>query len=102
MNFFALHPSIEYPTQILVFSYSLTLFGLPFLTQWVFQGHDQMVPVAISSLIRWSIFAFGGVLFFIKDETMIWAVPVIEGIAILFAGTFLNSLLLRQIQEFYF
>jgi len=101
MNFFALHPSIEYPTRILVFYYSLTLFGLPFLTQWVFQGHDQMVPVAISSLIRWSIF-FGGVLFFIKDGTMIWAVPVIEGIAILFAGAFLNSLLLRRFRNFIF
>ena len=65
----------------LVIFYGLTLFGTPGLLQWVFQGLDRMHWVAISSVLRWSIFA-GIILLFVKRPEQVWMVPITELIAI--------------------
>ena len=61
----------------LVILYGLTLFGTPGLLQWFFQGFDRMHWVAISSVLRWSLFA-GVVLLYVKDPTRAWVVPLAE------------------------
>jgi O-antigen/teichoic acid export membrane protein len=61
----------------LVVLYGLTLFGTPGLLQWVFQGLDRMHWVALSSVIRWSLFA-GLVFLFIFNPKQVWIVPLIE------------------------
>ena len=61
----------------LVILYGLTIFGTPGLLQWVFQGLDRMKWVALSSVMRWSIFA-GLVFFFVVEPTQVWVVPLIE------------------------
>lgn len=60
-----------------VILYGLTLFGTPGLLQWVFQGLDRMQWVAISSVIRWSLFA-GFVFLFIFKPMHVRIVPLIE------------------------
>lgn len=40
----------------LVLAYGLSLWTLPLLLQWVFQGHDRMKLVAITQLIRQTVF----------------------------------------------
>lgn len=37
--------------------YGLSLFALPFLLQWVFQGHELMRPVAVMQVIRQAAYA---------------------------------------------
>ena len=57
-----------------------TLFGLPGLLHWVFQGLDRMQYVSIASVTRWSIFALG-VVTLVQEPSQIWLVPLIEGVA---------------------
>lgn len=99
MNALALHPAIEQSTRNLIFLYSLALLLMPWLTQWVYQGSDRMVPVALASLIRWSVF-FGGVVFFVKEAASLWLIPLIEGLAILASVLFMAGLLLPQLKRF--
>ena len=40
----------------LVLAYGLSLWTLPFLLQWVFQGHDRMKVVAIAQILRQTAF----------------------------------------------
>lgn len=40
----------------LVLVYGLSLWTLPFLLQWVFQGHDRMKLVALTQIVRQGIF----------------------------------------------
>jgi O-antigen/teichoic acid export membrane protein len=65
----------------LMLLYGLTLFGLPGLLQWVFQGRDMMQYVAVASILRWSVFA-AGVFVLIRGATQLWMVALIEGVAI--------------------
>jgi len=74
--------------QLLLFFYSLTLFALPTLAQWVFQGQDIMSYVALASIIRWTTFSVG-VLVFVKSSDQLLKIPIIEGLAILLTGVFL-------------
>lgn len=78
----------------LLLLYSLTLFGLPGLIQWVFQGRDLMHYVAIASVIRWSTFS-AGVFILIRSSAQLWIVPFVEVAAILGAAAFLVAALLR-------
>lgn len=48
------HPAV---VTLLLLIYGLSLFGLPFLLQWVFQGHEQMGTVAAINLIRQVLYA---------------------------------------------
>ena len=88
---FALNQPSE--IKLLLFIYSLTLFALPTLIQWVFQGRDMMSFVAVSSIIRWSTFSIG-VLVFVRSPEQILNVPIIEGFAILLTGAFLIGALI--------
>lgn len=70
-----------WPVQRLILLYGLTLFGLPGLVPWVFQGCGSMSYVAVASAMRWSIFAMG-VFLFIQGPGQLWIVPLIEASAI--------------------
>jgi PST family polysaccharide transporter len=70
-----------WPIKQLLLLYGLTLFELPGLLPWVFQGRDLMHYVSAASIIRWSIFA-GGVFLFIREPDRVWVTPVIEGSAL--------------------
>ena len=63
--------------KLLLFLYSLTLFALPTLAQWVFQGQDMMSYVALASIIRWTTFSVG-VLVFVQSSDQLLNIPVIE------------------------
>ena len=66
----------------LILLYGLTLLAQPGLLPWVFQGRDLMGYVALASVIRWSFFAVG-VLIFVRNPETMWIVPIVEGAAIL-------------------
>lgn len=74
--------------KLLLFLFSLTLFALPTLIQWVFQGQDMMSFVALASIIRWTTFSVG-VIIFVRSSDQLLNIPVIEGMAILLTGVFL-------------
>jgi O-antigen/teichoic acid export membrane protein len=61
----------------LIILYGLTIFGTPGLLSWVFQGFDRMKWVAVSTVMRWSLFA-GFVFLFVHDPGKVWIVPLIE------------------------
>lgn len=65
---FAGEPAI---TRLLLV-YGLSLWALPFLLQWVFQGHDRMHLVGIAQIIRQAIFVLA-VFIFVRDTgDLIW------------------------------
>lgn len=74
--------------------YGLTVFGLPGLAQWVFQGLDRMQVVALASILRWTTFSIG-VFLFVRDPAHFRLVPLIEGVAIVLAVVFLIGMYLK-------
>lgn len=61
----------------LLLLYGLSLFAMPWLLQWVFQGHDRMQTVAAAQVIRQTVFSlvvFG----LVHNSTQIWLVAVAE------------------------
>lgn len=71
--------------QNLLLLYGLSLFSLPLILNWVFQGNDKMQTVAIIQLIRQSVFALI-VLFFVNTNEQIWYVAVAEILAVSIAA----------------
>jgi O-antigen/teichoic acid export membrane protein len=71
----------------LILLYGLTLFALPGILSFAFQGYDLMHYVALASIIRWSIFGTS-VFLLIHRPDQTWVVPVIEGAAIACVGVF--------------
>jgi O-antigen/teichoic acid export membrane protein len=71
-----------WPVQKLILFYGVTLLALPGLLPWAFQGRDLMGYVAFASVLRWSFFALG-VLLFVRNAVAISIVPIVEGGAIL-------------------
>ena len=61
----------------LILLYGLSLFAMPFLLQWVFQGHDRMQVVAAAQVIRQGVFAIV-VLAGVRQAGQIWLVAVAE------------------------
>lgn len=61
----------------LLLLYGLSLFAMPFLLQWVFQGYDQMRTVAAAQVIRQTVFA-AAVFALVHQLTQIWLVAVAE------------------------
>lgn len=61
----------------LIFLYGLTLFGLPLLIQWTFQGRDWMQFIALASIVRWSVF-FTGIFLFVRSTDNLIRVPFVE------------------------
>ena len=71
----------------LLLVYGLSLWGLPFLLMWVFQGHDRMHLVAIAQVIRQTVFA--AVIFgFVRDADDLVLVGVAEICGVAAAGLF--------------
>lgn len=79
---FALLFTGEQAVTRLLLVYGLSLWGLPFLLLWVFQGHDRMNLAATAQIIRQTIFAavvFG----FVRsaDDLLIVGVAEVAGVA---------------------
>ena len=80
--FFVAFLDKPWPVEKLLLLYGLTLLAQPGLLPFVFQGRDLMGYVAIASVLRWSFFAIG-VLIFVRNPETMWFVPIVEGAAIL-------------------
>lgn len=76
-----------WPIKKLLLLYGLTLMTLPALLPFVFQGRELMRTIATASVIRWGLFA-GGVFFFVQGPGEIWAVPLVDGGALVCVGVF--------------
>jgi O-antigen/teichoic acid export membrane protein len=63
-------------TQLLLV-YGLSLFVMPFLLQWVFQGHERMGTAAAVQLVRQGVFA-AAVFLLVRGALHIWLVPLAE------------------------
>lgn len=71
----------------LLLIYGLSLWALPLLLQWVFQGHDRMNLVALTQIIRQTIFV-GIVFAFVKEANNLLLVGVAEVVAVTVAALF--------------
>jgi O-antigen/teichoic acid export membrane protein len=94
----ALTVAIDQPwsVKVLILLYGLTLFGVPGLLGWVFQGRDSMHVVAVASIVRWTTFA-AGVFLFVHAPSQIWRVPLVEAGAVGLVVLFYVALLARQL-----
>ena len=68
------HPPVVFRLLLL---YGLSLIAMPFLLQWVFQGHDQMQLVARTQVVRQIVFA-AYVFLFVREGAHIWRVAIAE------------------------
>jgi PST family polysaccharide transporter len=71
----------------LLLVYGLSLFGLPLLLQWVFQGHDRMNLVALTQIIRQTVFVAVVITFVGKVDDLMF-VGVAEVAGVVFAALF--------------
>jgi len=73
--------------RLLLLVYGLSLWALPLLLQWVFQGHDRMNLVAVTNIVRQTIFV-GIVFAFVKGAENLLLVGVAEVVAVAVAALF--------------
>lgn len=71
----------------LLLLYGCSLLGLPLLLQWYFQGHDEMQWVALTSVVRYGVFA-GLVLTLLGPGTPLGWVGLVECAAVSAAALF--------------
>jgi O-antigen/teichoic acid export membrane protein len=71
----------------LLLVYGLSLWGLPLLLQWVFQGHDRMQLVGITQVIRQTVFALSVFALVGGPGDLIW-VGFAEGAGVACAAVF--------------
>mgnify|MGYP001393503797 CR=1 FL=1 len=66
----------------LLLVFGLSLWGLPLLLNWVFQGHDRMRTVALTQMIRHTVFALT-VFAFVRgaDSLVFFAAAEVAGVA---------------------
>lgn len=69
---FALFFVRDESTKNLLLVYGLSLWTLPFLLQWVFQGQDRMGIVAVTQLVRQSIFVTAVFLLVSEVNDLVW------------------------------
>ncbi len=74
-------------TKQLILIYGLSLWTMPLLLQWVFQGHDRMNLVSLIQIIRQTIFV-GIVFVFVKSADDLLFVGVAETAAVTCAAIF--------------
>ena len=67
--------------------YGLSLLGAPFLLQWLFQGHDQMRWVALTSIVRQTSFA-GFVFLVMRKGSPLYYIGLIECASVTAAALF--------------
>jgi O-antigen/teichoic acid export membrane protein len=84
--------------RLLLLIYGLSLWALPLLLQWVFQGHDRMNLVAVTQIIRQTIFV-GIVFAFVKSANNLLLVGVAETVAVTCAALFSVWLYRRDFAE---
>ncbi len=77
----------EPAVQLLLIVFGLSLWFLPLVLQWVFQGHDQMHLVAIAQIIRQSVFVIAVFVFVQSGEDLVW-VGAAEVLAVATAAIF--------------
>jgi PST family polysaccharide transporter len=65
---FVTEPSV----QALLIVFGLSLWFLPLMLQWVFQGHDQMHLVAIAQILRQLIFVIAVFAFVQSGSDLVW------------------------------
>jgi len=61
----------------LVLLFGLSVFLMPFMLQWVFQGHDRMRIVGIMQIVRQAVFAIV-VLMLLREREVLWPVAIGE------------------------
>lgn len=83
------------PARMLMLFYGLTLFGIPFFHQWIYQGFEKMQWVGLGSVLRYGIFALG-VFLFVRKGTPLWVVGLAEMAAV--AGFVLYNLSISRTQ----
>lgn len=79
----------------LLLIYALSLWSLPFLLQWVFQGHDRMNLVSWTQITRQTIFA-AVVFVFVRNADDLPFVGAAEFVAVLGAALFSVVMYRRQ------
>jgi PST family polysaccharide transporter len=70
----------------LIVLYGLSLFPMPWMLQWVFQGHDRMGAVASMQVMRQGVYAVV-VVAFLRDATRLWSVALAEAAGIVAVAT---------------
>ncbi len=79
----------------LLLIFGLELFALPFLLNWIFQGHDRMTTVAFIQLVR--MFFFSAFVFtFVASGADVQRVAWAETLAVLGAAVFSAMMFRRQ------
>lgn len=84
--------------RLLLLIYGLSLWALPLLLQWVFQGHDRMNLVALIGIIRQTVFV-GVVFAFVKSTDDLLLVGVAEVAAVSVAAVFSVALYRRHFSQ---
>jgi O-antigen/teichoic acid export membrane protein len=82
------------PAGTLLLLYGLGLLALPFLLQWVFQGHELMWPVALMQIIRQAVYAVV-IIGFVRTPEQFWLAAVAETLGA-WAAAGLGLLLYRR------
>lgn len=77
----------EQAVSVLLLVYGLSLLAMPFLLQWVFQGHDRMHIVGITQIIRQSIFVLVVFAFVRSMKDLVW-VGIAEVVGVAAAAAF--------------
>lgn len=72
----------EQAITILLLVYGLSLLAMPFLLQWVFQGHDRMHLVSITQIVRQTIFVLVVFAFVSGISDLFWVgIAEVAGVA---------------------
>jgi O-antigen/teichoic acid export membrane protein len=69
----------------LLLVYGLSLWALPLLFQWVFQGHDRMKLVALTQIVRQTVFVAVVITFVRKSDDLLF-VGIAEVVGVAFAA----------------
>ena len=83
----------------LLLIYGLSLWTLPFLLQWVFQGHDRMYLVSLTQIIRQTIFV-GIVFAFVRGADDLLFVGAAETVSVTCAALFSVVMFRRKFPEY--
>ncbi len=78
---FALTAVADASVRNLILVFGISLFLLPFLLQWAFQGHDRMHLVAVTQIVRQTVFA-ATVFLFVGNVNDLYLVGVAEVAAV--------------------
>ncbi len=91
---FALTAVADASVRNLILVFGLSLFLLPFLLQWAFQGHDRMHLISITQIARQTVFA-AIVFFFVGSVSDLYVVGVAEVVAVGVAAALSTGLYLK-------